>query len=140
MLIVVNAASQGDLTQQIMVTGDDAIGQMGTALQRLLTDLSTNIAVIAHNAQALASSSEELTAVSQQMGENSERTATQANGASSASELVSQNVSTVATFGRMGHGLRPWRAKRGSQLRDALSRITKTSACVCVSTPALLRR
>jgi methyl-accepting chemotaxis protein len=96
MLVVVNAAAQGDLTQQITVTGDDAIGQMGTALQRLLADLSTNIADIAHNAQALASSSEELTAVSQQMGENSERTATQANGASSASELVSQNVATVA--------------------------------------------
>ena len=96
MLVVVNAAAQGDLTQQIAVVGDDAIGQMGTALQRLLADLGTNISDIAHNAQALASSSEELTAVSQQMGENSERTATQANGASSASELVSQNVATVA--------------------------------------------
>jgi methyl-accepting chemotaxis protein len=97
MLLVVNAAAKGDLTQRITVTGDDAIGQMGSALQRLLTDLSANMADIAHNAQALASSSEQLTAVSQQMGENSERTATQANGVSSASELISQNVSTVAT-------------------------------------------
>jgi methyl-accepting chemotaxis protein len=97
MLLVVNAAAKGDLTQQITVTGDDAIGQMGSALQRFLRDLGGNMAGIAHNAQALASSSEQLTAVSQQMGENSERTATQANGVSSASELISQNVSTVAT-------------------------------------------
>ena len=45
----------------------------------------------------LASSSEELTAVSQQMGANAEETSAQANAVSAASEQVSSNVQTVAT-------------------------------------------
>jgi methyl-accepting chemotaxis protein len=53
--------------------------------------------VTAQNATALASSSEELTAVSQQMAGNAEETATQANVVSAASEQVSKNVASVAT-------------------------------------------
>ena len=94
---VVNAAAQGDLSREVPVTGSDAIGQVGSALQKLLLDMSGSISAIAHNAQALASSSEELTSVSQQMGANSEETAAQANVVSAASEQVSKNVQTVAT-------------------------------------------
>ena len=49
------------------------------------------------NATALASSSEELTAVSTQMAGNAEETATQANVVSAASEEVSKNVASVAS-------------------------------------------
>jgi methyl-accepting chemotaxis protein len=53
--------------------------------------------VTAQNAASLASSSEELTAVSQQMAGNAEETATQANVVSAASEQVSKNVGSVAS-------------------------------------------
>jgi methyl-accepting chemotaxis protein len=53
--------------------------------------------VAAQNAATLASSSEELTAVSQQMAGNAEETATQANVVSAASEQVSKNVASVAS-------------------------------------------
>jgi methyl-accepting chemotaxis protein len=53
--------------------------------------------VTAQNATTLAASSEELTAVSQQMAGNAEETATQANVVSAASEQVSKNVSSVAS-------------------------------------------
>src|ERR1017187_6113854 len=53
--------------------------------------------VTAQNAATLASSSEELTAVSQQMAGNAEETATQANVVSAASEQVSKNVGSVAS-------------------------------------------
>jgi len=53
--------------------------------------------ITAQNASTLASSSEELTAVSQQMAGNAEETATQANVVSAASEEVSKNVSSVAS-------------------------------------------
>jgi methyl-accepting chemotaxis protein len=53
--------------------------------------------VTAQNASVLASSSEELTAVSQQMAGNAEETATQANVVSAASEEVSKNVASVAS-------------------------------------------
>ena len=51
----------------------------------------------ADNASTLASSSEELTAVSQQMAGNAEETAVQANVVSAASEEVSKNVASVAS-------------------------------------------
>jgi len=53
--------------------------------------------VTAQNASALASSSEEMAAVSHQMAGNAEETATQANVVSAASEQVSKNVSSVAS-------------------------------------------
>jgi len=59
--------------------------------------LKVTINTVNTNAQALASSSEELTAVSQQMSSNSEETATQSNVVAAASEQVSKNVATVAT-------------------------------------------
>jgi methyl-accepting chemotaxis protein len=51
----------------------------------------------AENASSLASSSEELTAVSQQMAGNAEETAAQANVVSATSDQVSRNVASVAT-------------------------------------------
>jgi methyl-accepting chemotaxis protein len=62
-------------------------------LEAIVAPLKTT----AENASTLASSSEELTAVSQQMAENAEATAEQANVVSAASEQVSKNVASVAS-------------------------------------------
>ncbi|MEZ6137879.1 MAG: methyl-accepting chemotaxis protein [Pirellulaceae bacterium] len=96
-LEVVEAASNGDLTQDITVRGDDAVGQMGVGLERFFDDLRNSIASIAENASALAGASEELSAVSTQMSSNAEETSSQANVVSAASEQVSMNVQTVST-------------------------------------------
>jgi methyl-accepting chemotaxis protein len=96
-LVVVNAAAGGDLRQEVAVSGDDAIGQMGGALTRFLETLNRSIGAIARHADALGGSSEALTAVSQQMGGSAEATSTQASVVSVASEQVSRNVQTVAT-------------------------------------------
>ncbi len=97
MLEVVNAASEGDLTQEVTVKGEDAIGQMGEGLSQFLQKMRTNIQAIGHNAETLASSAEELTSVSQQMAGNAEETSAQSGVVSAASEQVSKNVQTVAT-------------------------------------------
>jgi methyl-accepting chemotaxis protein len=97
MLAVVQQAAQGDLTQEVTVRGSDAIGQMGEGLASFLVAMRDNMAELMRNAQALASSSEELTAISQQLAGNAEETASQANVVSAASEEVSKNVSVVAT-------------------------------------------
>ncbi|MBS1826352.1 MAG: PAS domain-containing protein [Acidobacteria bacterium] len=96
-LDVVKAASTGDLTKHVSVSGSDAIGQMGEGLAAFLETLRTSMTQIAQNAQALSASSEQLTAISQQMAGNSDATATQANVVSAASEEVSKNVGVVAT-------------------------------------------
>ncbi len=96
-LQVVDSAAEGDLTNRIPVKGEDAIGQMGEALERFFSDLRNSISSMAENATALAGASEELSAVSSQMSGNAEETSSQANVVSAASEQVSQNVQTVAT-------------------------------------------
>jgi len=97
MLEVVNAAAAGDLTREVTVRGEDAIGQMGEGLDRLLTDLRDSISGIATNAEALAAAAEELQAVSEQMGVNASETANQVGVVTAASQEVSRNVETVAT-------------------------------------------
>jgi methyl-accepting chemotaxis protein len=96
-LDVVNSAARGDLTRDIPVKGEDAIGQLGEGLAKFFTNLRSNISSVGQMAQTLASASRELTAVSQQMASNAEETAAQANVASAAAEQVSTNVTTVST-------------------------------------------
>jgi methyl-accepting chemotaxis protein len=96
-LMVVAAATKGDLTQEIQVSGSDAIGQMGEGLARFFSDLRKSIGSIGESAANLASASEELTAVSQQMSANAEETSAQTKVASAATASVSQNLQTVAT-------------------------------------------
>ena len=97
MLAVVNAAASGDLTLDMSVRGEDALGQMGEGLQRFFETLRGSIATIAQNSRALASASDELSAVSTQMSANADQTTSQASVVSAASEEVSRNVHTVAS-------------------------------------------
>ena len=66
-------------------------------INKTLDTVVEPLKAVANYAASLASSSEELTAVSQQMAGNAEETSTQANVVSAASEQVSKNVSVVAT-------------------------------------------
>lgn len=96
MLNVVNAASRGDLSVSVEVTGEDAIGKMGEGLQSFINNLKETISKIDDSAHMLASASEELTAVSETMGDNAGETSSQANVVAAAAEEVSSNIQTVA--------------------------------------------
>lgn len=94
---VMQAASQGDLTQQIQTEGNDHLAQVGAQMREFFLGLRSNLQKIGLASSTLRSSSEQLTAISQQMAGNAEETATQATVVSAASEQVSRNVSVVAT-------------------------------------------
>ena len=66
-------------------------------VNQTLAAIAAPLKSTAENASTLASSSEELTAVSQSMASTAEETAVQANVVSAASEQVSRNVASVAT-------------------------------------------
>jgi methyl-accepting chemotaxis protein len=66
-------------------------------VNQMLAAVAAPLKATAENASTLASSSEELTAVSQVMASTAEETAVQANVVSAASEQVSRNVASVAT-------------------------------------------
>ena len=97
MLDVVSAAAAGDLTRDITVSGDDAIGQMGEGLSAFLGTLRSSMGEIGQTAQALAAAGEELSAVSEQMISNATSTSSQAETASGISAEVASNIETVAT-------------------------------------------
>lgn len=95
-LNVVSAASQGDLTQSISVSGSDAIGQMGEGLKKFFDKLKDIISSIDDNSHMLSAASDELSAVSDGMGSTARETSEQANAVASAAEEVSTNIQTVA--------------------------------------------
>jgi methyl-accepting chemotaxis protein len=97
MLTVVQAASKGDLTQEITIDGDNAIGRMGEGLSKFFSTLRNDLGDIGRNAESVSAAAEELTATSTTMSANAEETSAQAGVVASASEEVGNNVQTVAT-------------------------------------------
>ncbi len=97
MLEVVRAAGQGDLTRRVPVTGEDAIGQLGTGLDGFLADLRGRVGSIVHGARNIAAAAEGLASSTQQIGDAADQSSGQANVVSAAAEQVSRNVATVAT-------------------------------------------
>ncbi len=96
-LEVVRAAGQGDLTREMPVSGDDAIGQLAGGLEQLLATLRQSMGNIGGTADSLAVAAEQLTILSQGMGEGAAQTSERAASASSSSVEVSASVQTVAT-------------------------------------------
>jgi methyl-accepting chemotaxis protein len=93
---VLEGLAEGRLDKQLDVDTKDEVGQMATALNRALAKLGSAIGAMGNNAQGLASSSEELSAVSAQMKGSAEDSAAKAGIVSAAAEQVSVNVQTVA--------------------------------------------
>ena len=91
------AAAAGDLTAEVSVRGDDAIGRMGHAVDKLLHDLRGSVQAIAMNSEALASAAEELRLLSSNMGHNSAETSRQVGYVSEASYEVTRNVESVTS-------------------------------------------
>ena len=94
---VLEKVAQQDL--RVEVKGDYAGDHAAIkhSINTMVTDLRGSMVQIGHNAQSLGTSSEELTAISQQMAANAEETATQTTVVSAASEQVSKNLTVVAT-------------------------------------------
>lgn len=93
---VLNAVADGDFTQQLEVTSRDEVGEMAMALNRAVSLLRATLEAVGDNVVILASASDELAAVSCQMAQNAEETASQAAVVSESAAGVSSSVHTVA--------------------------------------------
>ncbi|MBH25940.1 MAG: hypothetical protein CMH57_16150 [Myxococcales bacterium] len=96
LLGVIRSAAEGDLTAEVTVTGEDAIGQMASGLRAFLEDMCNNISNIADNSRTLAAASTELSAVSEQLNIHADETSRQAQSASASADQVSANVQIAA--------------------------------------------
>ncbi|MBX9927954.1 MAG: methyl-accepting chemotaxis protein [Gemmatimonadaceae bacterium] len=96
-LIAVNAAAQGDLTHEITVSGDDAIGQLGEGLATFFGDLRHSITGIAGAAGTLNTAASTLAGLSQQLTAAAADSAQQATTASASADQVNHSVGLVAS-------------------------------------------
>lgn len=95
-LNVVHALANGDLTQSTGLASHDEMGRMGIALDEAGEALRDVMGTIVGGSDAVAASSEELSASSTQISAAAEETSTQAGVVAAASEQVSTNIQTVS--------------------------------------------
>jgi methyl-accepting chemotaxis protein/PAS domain-containing protein len=94
---VLSRIAESDLTARVSSQHSGDYARLCADLNKMAEDLHRSLRQFAQSVETVATSSEELTAVSQQMAGNAEETATQSNVVSAASEQVSTNVNTVAS-------------------------------------------
>src|SRR5690606_8060974 len=115
-LVVVNAASNGDLTKPLAVDGNDAVGELANGLRKMTTDLrgvimqviegaaqftegarvvSESAQTLAHGAQTQSASVEEMSATIEELTRSIEAVKENATGASG----VAQQTSSLAGDG-----------------------------------------
>jgi len=90
------AMANRDLTVAVDVHSTDEVGQMAQALELAQANFRDVISNVVASAEAVASSSEELSASSVQIASAAEETSLQAGVVAASSEQVSRNVQTVA--------------------------------------------
>ena len=81
-LTSVNLASEGDLTEDVTVSGTDAIGQVGDGLRQLLASFRESIAAFSKIITRLAASSQQMSSLSTEMSATACETAAQSNSVS----------------------------------------------------------
>lgn len=128
--LLANAAAEGKLSTRADVSrhqGDYA--KIVENINRTFDAVADPLKLVMQNTTALASSSEELAAVSQQMAGNAEETATQADVVSAASEQISRNVASVASASeQMQASIREIAKDAGESARVARNAVSVTQS------------
>jgi methyl-accepting chemotaxis protein len=88
--------AQGDLTQTHSVSSQDEVGELAQSLLDLSRNLRNLLTDVSHGVQTLATSSSQLSSVSDQMAKNGHQTSANAGGVASAAEQMSANAVSVA--------------------------------------------
>jgi methyl-accepting chemotaxis protein len=92
-----SGVAEGDLTRELSLSGNDNVGQMADSIRALVSSLRGSMSRIGQTAASVAAASEELSAVSTDMGRSAEDAAGRVGNVSAAAEAVSANVQTVAS-------------------------------------------
>jgi len=115
---VAEALAAGDLTVTSGLRTRDELGRMGTALDAAVEELRALMASVVSSADAVAASSEELSASSAQISASAEETSAQSGVVAGAAEEVSRSVQTVAAGAE----------EMGASIREIASNAAEASA------------
>ncbi len=88
--------ADGNLAISVEARGTDEIGRLGAALNTAAGNVAETVREIRMAVATLAASSEELTAVSKELGANADGTLSRATSASSAASHVSDGIDSIA--------------------------------------------
>ncbi len=94
---VLDRLADGDLTQRMVVRGNDEIGRMGTALNRSVAEFEESLVRIGGAAHSLTYTSERIAARGTQLSERAEETSTRLDVVSSSIAQITDGASNVAT-------------------------------------------
>jgi len=109
-----DALATGDLTVETGIRAEDEVGQMAAALATAQASLREVLSSVVASADAVAASSEELSASSAQISASAEETSAQSGVVAGAADEVSRNVQTVAAGAeQMGASIREIERGRG---------------------------
>jgi methyl-accepting chemotaxis protein len=133
---VLEGVAQGDLTRTANIDSKDEVGTMARALDVATENMRQAVQAMAGSATTLSSSSEELSAVNNQIAANAEETSAQSGVVSVAAEQVSRNVQTVATGAEeMGASIREI-----AQNADEAARVAASAMTVAQTTNATVAK
>lgn len=90
------SSGEGDLTKTLPVESSDEIGDMAKSFNRFVGKLRTIIETISGNANTVAASATELSAVSTQIAANSEEMTAQTATVASATEQAATNIQSIS--------------------------------------------
>ncbi|NLB64349.1 MAG: methyl-accepting chemotaxis protein [Fibrobacter sp.] len=91
------AQGEGDLTRRINIANQDEIGELAKWFNTFIEKVQNIIREIANNTTSLSSSSEELSAVSNQIAASAEEMTAQSNTVASATEQSSVNLNSISS-------------------------------------------
>jgi len=93
---VIKEIAAGDFTREVPVEGHDEIGELGNSVNIMVGELRTMFRGVSHNTKALATSAEELSAVSTGLATSSNEMTLQASGVAGATEQMSATITSMA--------------------------------------------
>jgi methyl-accepting chemotaxis protein len=95
LLKVVNAAAAGDLTEQVTVVGEDAVGELGKGLRAMLDDLKGMIGQVVDSAAQFTEGSRVIAESSQSLAQGSQTQSSSVEEMSAAVEQLARSINAV---------------------------------------------
>ncbi len=96
LMLVVQAAAEGDLTQEVAVTGDDDLGRLATAVRRMLRDLRNVIAEVIEASQQQNEGARTIAESSANLSDSSQTQAASVEEMTAAVEQLSSSIKVIS--------------------------------------------